>query len=77
MDTKLTVRVPRHLLENTKRYAKENNTTFTALITAYLRQLPEEKSVLNDAPIVQRLTASLSPDISIVDYEEHLEEKYG
>ena len=35
--TKLTVRVPRDLLENVKRYAKENNTTITDLIEAYLR----------------------------------------
>jgi len=25
--TKLTIRVPRHLLEGAKRYARENNTT--------------------------------------------------
>jgi len=77
MDTKLTIRVPRHLLENAKRYAKENGTTLTALITAYLRQLPEEQSVLKDAPIVRKLTASLSPGVSITDYKKHLEEKYG
>lgn len=77
MDTKLTVRVPRHLLENAKRYAKENNTTLTALISTYLRQIPAEKSVLEAAPIVRRLTASLSPAISIADYKKHLEEKYG
>ena len=36
MDTKLTVRVPRHLLENAKRYARENNTILTELIFTYL-----------------------------------------
>ncbi len=36
-ETKLTVRVPRDLLENFKRYAAENNTTLTDLIEAYLR----------------------------------------
>ena len=34
--TKLTVRVPRDLLENVKRYAAQNNTTLTNLIEAYL-----------------------------------------
>jgi hypothetical protein len=38
--TKLTVRVPRDLLENIKRYAAENNTTITDLIEAYLRRIP-------------------------------------
>jgi predicted DNA binding CopG/RHH family protein len=35
-ETRLTVRVPRDLLESVKRYAAENNTTFTdesALLT--------------------------------------------
>ena len=39
-ETKLTVRVPRELLENVKRYAAENNTTLTDLIEAYLRRIP-------------------------------------
>ena len=38
--TKLTVRVPRDLLENVKRYAAQNNTTLTNLIEAYLRRIP-------------------------------------
>ena len=39
-ETKLTVRVPRDLLENIKRYAAQNNTTLTDLIEAYLRRIP-------------------------------------
>ena len=31
-ETKLTVRVPRDLLENVKRYAAKNNTTLTDLL---------------------------------------------
>ena len=37
--TKLTVRVPRKLLEGAKQYAAENNTTLTRLVSEYLRQL--------------------------------------
>ena len=46
MDTKLTVRVPRHLLVNAKRYARTHQTTLTELISAYLRahSLPSRKS---------------------------------
>jgi hypothetical protein len=77
MDTKLTVRVPRHLLENAKRYARENNTTLTELISTYLQHIPSVQESLANAPIVRRLTGSLSPDISVDDYKKHLEEKYG
>lgn len=75
-DTKLTVRVPSDLLKNIKRYAAENNTTLTALIEAYLRQIPVEGD-LEDAPIVRRLSGALSPSLSNEDYKKHLDEKYA
>ena len=77
MDTKLTVRVPRHLLDNAKRYAHAHQTTLTQLISAYLARIPSESEVLNEAPVVRRLTGLLSPDVSVDDYKKHLEEKYG
>jgi hypothetical protein len=75
-ETKLTVRVPRDLLENIKRYAAQNNTTLTDLIEAYLRRIPAQQP-LDNAPIVRRLSGILSSDVTIHDYKEHLEEKYG
>ncbi len=77
MDTKLTVRVPRHLLENAKRYAQAHQTTLTELVSDFLRQIPSESEVLDRAPIVRRLTGTLSPEITIGNYKKHLEEKYG
>ena len=74
--TKLTVRVPKDLIENVKRYAQQNNTTLTALIEAYLRRIPA-KEPFDDAPIVRRLSGSLSQDVTIQDHKEHLAEKYG
>ena len=74
--TKLTVRVPRELLENVKRYAAQNNTTLTDLIETYLRRIPTQEP-LDDAPIVRRLSGILPKDVSTQDYREHLEEKYG
>ena len=74
--TKLTVRVPRDLLENIKRYAAENNTTLTDLIEAYLRRIPSQRQ-LENAPIVRRLSGTLSPEVTIQDYRQHREEKYG
>jgi hypothetical protein len=77
METKLTVRVPRHLLESAKRYARNNNTTLTELISAYLQRISAEEEPLANAPIVRRLTGIISSDVSVADYKKHLEEKYG
>jgi len=73
--TKLTVRVPRDLLENVKRYAARNNTTLTDLIETYLRRIPAQEP-LDDAPIVRRLSGILPESVSIQDYREHLTRKY-
>ena len=77
LNTKLTVRVPRNSLEGAKRYAKEQDTTLTRLISEYLRRLTIQSDPLADAPIVQRLSGSLSPDVSEKDYSHYLEAKYG
>ena len=76
-ETKLTVRLPRELLENAKRYARKQNTTVTNLISEYLRRMPASMDILQDAPIVRRLSGTLSKNISVADYKKHLEAKYG
>ncbi len=75
--TKMTVRVPKDLLEQAKQYARENDTTLTRLITAYLGQITIESDPLAGAPIVKRLSGSLSSDVRIEDYHHYLDEKYG
>jgi len=75
--TKLTVRVPRKVLEGAKRYASEHDTTLTRLVSEFLRQLTAQADPLTDAPIVQRLSGTLSQDVSVEDYREYLEQKYG
>jgi hypothetical protein len=75
--TKLTIRIPRKVLERAKQYAREHQTSLTRLVSEYLQQLPVENDPLVDAPIVQRLSGLVSPDVSIEDYQQYLEEKYG
>lgn len=75
-DTKLTVRVSRDLLENAKEFAKNNNTTLTSLIEAFLQNIPNKYN-LENANIVRRLSGILSQDVNIQDYKNHLEHKYG
>ena len=76
-ETKLTIRLQRKLLENAKRYARQQNTTLTQLINEYLYHIPVPISVLENAQIVRRLSGTLSKNVSIADYKKHLEEKYG
>ena len=76
-ETKMTVRVPRELLENAKRYARQNDTTLTRLVSNYLRRLSIQGDLLAEAPIVQHLSGAMSPDVSKQDYQSYLEGKYG
>lgn len=76
-ETKLTIRLPRKLLENAKRYARQQNTTLTNLISEYLIQIPAPIKELDNAPIVRRISGTLSQDVSVEDYKQHLQEKYG
>ena len=76
LKTKLTVRVEKDLLEKVKRYATKNNTTLTDLIDSYLRNIPGQ-TPLEDAPIVRRISGTMSMNASVDDYKKHLEEKYA
>ena len=67
--TKLTIRVPRDVLEGAKRYAHDNQTTLTRLVSEYLRRLTAESDPLANAPIVQQLSGTLSQDVSERDYK--------
>ena len=76
-DSKLTVRVPHNLVEGAKRYARQNHTTLTRLVSEYLRRLTNQSDPLDNAPIVKRLSGILPQNISIEDYKKYIEEKYG
>lgn len=75
-ETKLTVRISRDLVENAKRYALQNHTTLTQLIETFLQRLPAQHPFEN-APIVRRLSGTLPQNITVQDYKDHLESKYG
>jgi hypothetical protein len=76
-ETKLTIRLPRKLLENAKRYARQQNTTLTQMINEYLYHIPTPIDALENAPIIRKLSGTLSKNVSVEDYKNHLEEKYG
>jgi Family of unknown function (DUF6364) len=76
-DARLTLRVPRNLLDDAKEYASEHGTSLTRLVSEYLRQLTAKREPLADAPIVRRLSGILSQEVSVEDHQRYLEEKYG
>jgi hypothetical protein len=78
MDTKLTVRVERDLIDSAKRYARRQGITLSQLIEDYLRSLAiqqDEQSI--NTPILQKLSGILPSSITLDEYHQHLDEKYG
>lgn len=75
--TKLTVRIPKNLLEQAKQFAQENDTTLTRLVSTYFSRLTVENDPLADAPLVRSLIGTLPEDIDASEYHHYLEEKYG
>jgi len=73
---KLTVRIPKDILDNFRRYAEEKDTTMTSLVEAYLRRIPHQE-IPENAPIVRRLSGMLSQEVRIDDHKKYLAEKYG
>ena len=54
----------------------QNNKTLTALIEVFLQRIPPQEP-LDEAPIVRRLSGTLSQAVHIQDYKQHLTKKYG
>ena len=75
--TKMTVRLPRDLVEGAKRYAEDHDTTLTRLVSEYFRTLGAENAPLSNAPIVRRLSGILAQEAPVEDYHRYLEDKYG
>lgn len=74
--SKLTVRLDRALIEDTKQYAEQHRTTVTQLIAAYLRYLTRQEPAPTDLPILKRLSGILPADVSTEAYQDYLVEKY-
>jgi hypothetical protein len=77
MDTKLTVRVERDLIEVAKRYAKQQGITLSQLIEDYLRSLAiQQDEPMVNTPVLQRLSGILPTSTRLDEYHRHLEDKY-
>lgn len=73
--TRLTVRLPRVFLEGAERDGNDHNITLPRLASEYLRRLGTQDDPLADAPVVRRLSGTLSHAASVDHYRKCLEEK--
>lgn len=78
METKLTLKLDKHVIEEAKKYAQSNNTSVSKLVEDYFRQVAgvdtREKKC---TPLVEDLSGVISgEDVESVDYVAYLEKKY-
>ena len=74
---KLTLRVDSRWIDPAKEYAKRHNTSLSRLISEFLRNLSNETESFKQPPVLKRLSGILPSDVSVDEYEAHLDEKYG
>lgn len=79
MDTKLTLKLNKHIIENAKKYAKEKKISLSKMIEAYLQSITSES---DDKPEITPFVESLSGVVNFTeidykkDYSDYLNEKY-
>ena len=80
METKLTLRLKKRVIDQAKKYANDHDTSLSKLIENYLSAITNEsKSLENISPLVQSLSGVIQIDTteeSKGKYHEHLNEKY-
>jgi len=72
MNAKITLYSDKDLIEKIKKYAKNKNTSVSAIVNEFFKSLLEKEK---SAPITDSL-AGILKDVKIEDYKKHLEEKY-
>ncbi len=78
METKLTLKLDKAVIQSMKKYALNNNKSLSKLVEQYFRNLvseDEEKSKYS--PLVEELSGVVSEkDLQGIDYVGYLEAKY-
>jgi hypothetical protein len=80
MDTKLTLKLNRDIIEQAKTYAKKKNTSLSKLIESYLGLLVEPGEKQEVTPLVKSLSGviDLSKDFdNKTNYRKHVLNKYS
>jgi hypothetical protein len=80
METKLTLRLKKKVIDQAKKYANDHETSLSKLIENYLSAITNEsKSMENISPLVQSLSGIIQMtgnEDTQEKYHEHLNEKY-
>ena len=80
MDTKLTIKLDKNIIEKAKKYARQKNISLSRMIESYLNTITREsKSDVEISPLVKSLSGVVSlPDNFDfkTDYTVYLSEKY-
>ncbi len=80
METKLTLRLKKSVIERAKVYARDHKTSLSQMVENYLKTITNQKSEQGEyAPIVESLSGvlELAPDYDYKkDYVNHLEQKH-
>jgi hypothetical protein len=80
MDSKLTLKLNKNVIQRAKQYAKENNMSLSRMIESYLQAVTLKK--INNAkisPLVESLTGVIEPENYDYrkDYTDFLSQKYS
>ncbi len=80
MDTKLTLKLDREIINRAKEYAESKKISLSKLIESYLQLLTKESSSADDiSPLVESLSGVIvlpQKDDGKSDYTDYLSEKY-
>jgi len=79
METKLTLKLDKAIINSAKKYAQNNNKSLSKLVETYFRNLvsQSDKEKVKYSPLVEELSGVISEkDINGSDYVEYLEGKY-
>lgn len=82
METKLTLKLDKEIIQQAKEYASGKKISLSKIVEAYLQSLAKEKKSENDieiSPFVKSLSSGtkISTDLDYKkEYAEHLNEKY-
>lgn len=80
MDTKLTLKLDKEVIERAKRYAAEHQISLSRVVEQYLDYLTAQNAPQGDVtPLVQSLSGIIQLDADYdhrADYANYLEKKY-
>lgn len=78
MQTKLTLRLEKNLINQAKKYAASEGKSISKIVADYFSLLVQQNQTIDSElpPITRSLIGILSSSIDESDYHQYLEEKY-